>query len=181
MGVSSDASVLIGFEVQHSDFWQEKVTKDDFVSCSDCNAKGGQAGKFCSECGGRLGYQEHRRMVANPNFAKWIGDDDPKGRAGEAWDPDPTLHPDEQAGVAFEPFALCCADPVGDCDEECKTYVLALKPMEINGICSGRYGSKSNALDEAEITKLFSQTREFANKLGIDRPVRLYLTTYCSY
>lgn len=106
-----NARVIVGLEVQHEDFWTEKVHKDDFISCP--NGHEGQTGKFCSECGAALGYQEHTKLVANPNFAALVGDSDPKGRAGEAWNPERDFCSEDRANpnaFGIPELQLLCVD-----------------------------------------------------------------------
>lgn len=186
MSADASAKVIIGFEVRHEDFWIEQVQVDAFVSCENGH-RGGQEGKFCSECGGLLGYQRHSRMVANPNFAKFIGDDDPEGPAGEAWNPEVMCCAEEQFSASSWPkgFGLHCGDRKSGSDDGDKMRVIGKAPLRVGDICGGMghsYGdSKTHILDERGISELFDEVRDLANKLGIDRPVQLFLTSYCSY
>jgi len=182
MGVSSSASVIIGFEVRHEDFWVTKTVKDNFISCPSGH-KGNKVGKFCPDCGGELDYQSREETTINPNFEKYIGDNDPQGPAGEAWNPEPERYREEQMGSSGWPkgFSLHCADAMGGSDDDEVLRVIGVEPLAVGDICGGCDTSKTQSLDERDISELFSDVQDLANKLGIDRPARLYLTTYCSY
>jgi hypothetical protein len=186
MSVSSSAKVIIGFEVLHEDFWDEKESKDDFVSCENGH-KGGQEGKFCSECGEEFAYQEHNEIVCNPNFAKFVGDSDPEGKAGEAWNPSICRSTEDQFGSGSDcwpdGFDLYCADQVSGSDDEDEVRVIGMAPLKVGDIGGGgSWGnSKDNTLDEKQIDHYIGEARDLANKLGIDRPPMLYLACHCSY
>jgi len=190
MGVSSSAKVVIGFEVLHSDFWTDKTTTDDFLSCPEGH-KGGVEGKHCAECGGKIGYQEHSETVPTDNFAKYVaalneqrikeglnGNIEPN----EIWeseydDPEERVDPDYLDG-----YGLYCVDPINTADLDDKTLALGSEVMSVRGICSGGYGRENtDPMDERAISETMSEVMALANKLGIDRPPMLYLTTYCSY
>lgn len=183
MGCSAYSSIIVGFEVDHSDFWTEGTTTDSHLSCPDGHTKGAKKGKHCSECGGKFDYQTDDTLTITDNFKKYIGDDDPEGKAGEAWNSDSEAHYEEQAGNAFDGLEYMCADHYTDSETNSETYVLGLKVIDSGSILEGgSYGaSQTNTLNEDEIKDLFEKCRKVANGLGIDRPVQLFLVAHCSF
>lgn len=183
MSVDSSAKVIIGFEVFHSDFWEQKKWKDDFLSCpsghkfSDTQTSGEERGKFCSSCGGEWAYQDHQEMVPTHNFKKFC---DQKNLAPEdVWAQEETHH-EEQASSDIS-LDLLPADTYNDSESKTSTMVLGMELSVARQIESGGYGysSQNKGIDEKTIVESFDKVREVANALGIDRPPVLYLTTYC--
>ena len=185
MGASGSATVVIGFEVHHSDFWEQKAWKDDFVSCPNGH-KGGDPGKFCSDCGGKIEYQNDKKWVPTENFRAYC---EAMREAGSTWvepectwDPNPDCHHDERVSrTDFDGLNLLCADPYQDAERDGDVLVLGVEPKEVEDICSGGRG-REQVLGLVELTDTFSQCTRLARKLGLaDRPVKLYLCGYCSF
>lgn len=175
-----NARVIVGLEVQHEDFWTEKVHKDDFISCP--NGHEGQTGKFCSECGAALGYQEHTKLVANPNFAALVGDADPKGRAGEAWNPERDFCSEDRANpnaFGIHELQLLCVDGELGVDDAPQVLALGFVIHDVGSIGEGYGSSKPLGISESSLEHYFGLCRDLGTKLGIDREPQLYLHTSC--
>lgn len=181
MSVSVSASIVVGFEVRHEDFWVAEEACDPLPSCP--NRHLGVLGKFCSECGGKIEFQTRQKAVATPNFAKFVGDDDPLGRAGEAWSPKWINEHEQMSPEHFQDLKLLRVNPVQTCDDpdEGRTLVLGLEPRAVHDVLGSIEGTAPAGLALSDLEHLFERCRVVAHALGVDRPVRLYLTSYCSY
>ena len=183
MGFSANASVVVGFAIEQSDFWIEGETTDSFLSCPEGH-RGGKKDKFCSECGGKIGYQTRETLTINPNFEKYIGDDDPEGTAGEAWASEWLSVEEQMNPDQFDGFELMRIDTYQSSEDryEDRTYGLALELLSADGIESMGHWSRASETEIGEkvLRKAFKRARDLANALGIDREVELHLTTYAS-
>lgn len=172
MGASASATVVIGFEVHHSDFWEHKVWMDDFVSCENGH-EGGERGKFCSDCGEMIAFQTRRKWVPTGHFKRYC--DAKNIQPDETWDPDPDCY-----RRGFDDLHLLCADATQDSESTRDLLVLGCEFLKVKDICSGEDDSVQS-LDDAQLAKAFTNCRNVAHKLGIDRPVKLYLCGLCSF
>jgi hypothetical protein len=180
MGASADAYVIIGFEVDHSDFWTEQITKGTKPECS--NGHPGKTGKYCQDCGELIEIQVESKTIPTPNFAKYCKDRnlDPE----EVYVPDDPAYLEEAIDPSgFDGLELYCIDAYTDHDTDKETIALGVKVIASGSIMEGgSYGwTKTNKLDEKEIRVHMDKCRKIANDLGLDRPVHLSLVTHCSY
>ena len=71
MGVSAHASLRVGFEVTHDDFWETWEHTDDFLSCPEGHTEGAKKGKHCSDCGAKFDFQKRETTGPTENFKKF--------------------------------------------------------------------------------------------------------------
>lgn len=176
---SSSATIVIGFEVHHSDFWEQKTWMDDFVSCANGH-KGGERGKFCSDCGTKCGFQTHQKWAPTPNFLVYCS---AKGvQPEETWDPNPKGYFGDRADDnGFDGLLLLCADATQDSESTRDLFVLGCESLKVKDICRGE-DDHVLSLDWDGLTNAFAQCSELARILGLhNRPVKLYLTGLCSF
>lgn len=177
MGVSASASVFVGFLVTRDDFWTETTTKSSQPECS--NGHPGPAGKFCQECGGKIGIQTRKFLEPTPNFKAFC--DARKLVPEETWAPNDDLYFDEILDrSAFEGLDLECVDAIDGSDHEKQYVALGVSALGVSDICSVG-GGDPRALGVDEIQALFKQAGDIRDALKLDRPVKLFLTAYCSY
>ena len=179
MGVSATASVIIGFEIHHDDFWEEWTETDDHLSCPKGHTANAKKGKHCSDCGGVFDHQTRDTTTPTENFAKFCKAR--KLKPQDTWDRDSGVGYDDQADRnAFDGLEVLVADGYHD-SEMCGEPELLILGSELLGngdILEGGSGG-TDELDEKALKGHFDKCRKFANALGIDRPVKLYLTTSC--
>lgn len=183
MGVSSSASVFIGFEVYHQDFWTEVSFNSQGPECP--NGHPGPDGKFCQDCGGKIEIQRRESINPTPNFHKYVSE---YGKTAgyqpdcvEVFDPDPDAYLEEKYDrSAFGGLQLECVDPVDGSDHEKDHMAFGKSVLGVSDIC-GSGGGKPSMLGLDELQKHFAEVEKIRDALGLDRPVKLYLTAYCSY
>jgi hypothetical protein len=176
MGVSCGATIIVGFEVHHEDFWTERTITPSHVSCPEGHLPKEPNEKFCSQCGGKFGLHTTTELVCNPYLAQIVGDADPQGRAGEAWNPERVPWLEEQSDPSvfgIEGLELRCIDGIHlDKNDHIALGVVLLEVRDILG-----WGSVTGpcSVSPAKIASLVSDLRNLATKLGIDREPRVYL------
>ena len=169
-------------EVQQEDFWTVRTITPSHVSCPEGHVRQTGDEKFCSDCGGQFGNWQKQRIICNPHFAKLIGDDDPKGRAGEAWNPERVRALDEQANLSVfgrPELKLFCIDSREDTTGDTpQSRALGFQVTEVLNI---EEFSKPLPFgcEESTLEYWFDECRRLGTLLGIDRPPRLYLHTRC--
>ena len=137
--------------------------------------------KFCSECGGKFGRHKTTKLVCNPNLAKIVNDDDPKGRAGEAGNPERMRCLEEQCNPSAFPIKglqLLCIDGNEGMDDDPHHIALGFVVHEVINIME-THGDLPRGEDINTLRALFDQCETLAAMLGIDRRPQLYLHTSC--
>jgi hypothetical protein len=127
MGASADAYVIIGFEVDHSDFWTEQITKGTKPECS--NGHPGKTGKYCQDCGELIEIQVESKTIPTPNFAKYCKDRnlDPE----EVYVPDDPAYLEEAIDPSgFDGLELYCIDAYTDHDTDKETIALGVQDQQ---------------------------------------------------
>jgi hypothetical protein len=185
MSVSASVKVVVGFQVHHSDFWTTKEWLDDFVSCPDGHKQEDTKHKRCPECGGGFAKQHHTEKVPTEHFAKWIAeankDKEYKPEAREYVDPEfnPRYSVEDQTG-SFGNFQWQRADAsystMGNVPHN-PIWVIGTELAGIWDIMSSGGEGHENAWDERQLLEQFSKVRALSHALGIDQPVKLYLST----
>ena len=174
MGVSIHASIVVGVEILHQDFWSFFKATSLQPECPKGHP--GPEGKFCQECGGKIEFQTFQSHTVNPNFEKFC-----KGRKlrpEEVVDPDPMppLRHSVDAGPLGD-LDVIPGDPHWGSEDPVQRWVLGRELAETDDILEGGRG---RVIPEAELKEAFDDVRTVVNALGIDRPVQLYFTTsYC--
>lgn len=174
MGASVYATFTVGIEVHPEDFWGTETTSSASPECP--NGHAGPNGKFCSECGGRIEIQTKTRRVVTDNFAKYLGDDDPNGKARKAYDfEDNQLNPEYFEGLGF-----WAVDPYGCSEVAGVNVVLGLPLRESGNILENGYGKPLEPIPTNDILNAIARVKKVADALGLRREVKCYLHTYVS-
>lgn len=182
MGVSASASVFIGFLVNHDDFWSETTQVSKQPECPKGHP--GVDGKFCQDCGGRITTQKRTVKVPTSRFKAFVDEYNKtatsKPSYEEVWDPDPQ-HPEEQYDPdPFGGLELECVDAKDHSEHDEENLALGESILSVHKICGGPIDG-INAITLDEIKTKMIEVEKVRNALGIDRPVQVFLTSYCSY
>lgn len=179
MGVSCGAAIIVGLEVHHEDFWTRRTVNPSQVCCKNGHEPKAASEKFCSECGERFGKYKIEKLVCSPYLAAVAGDDDPKGRAGEVWNPERVWCLDEQCqpSAISKGLELLCVDGNEDqMDGEPQNLALGFVLHQVIDIASQNSPAPLSS-GPHEISALVDELRDVASRLGIDREPRVYLHT----
>ena len=183
MGVSASASVFVGFEVAHSDFWSTTTTTSKQPECP--NGHPGPDGKFCQDCGKKIQIQKVTKPVPTSRFKAFVDAYNKtatyKPDYEEVFSPDPDMHPEEAVDrSAFRGLDYECVDAIDGGDHDKEHLAFGKKLLGVSDIC-GRSSGSDNSVGIDEIQKLVAEVVKVRDALGVDRPVKIYLTAYCSY
>jgi len=182
MGVSASASVFIGFIVDHSDFWSETTQTSKQPECPKGHP--GVDGKFCQDCGGKIAIQKRTVNLPTSRFKAFVDEYNKtatyKLSYEEVWDPN-LQHPDEQCDTSpFGGLELECVDAKDHSENDNQSLAFGETILSVHNICGGSIDG-INAITLDEIKAKMIEVEKLRNVLGIDRPVQVFLTSYCSY
>jgi hypothetical protein len=179
MGVSSSASLFIGFLVTYDDFWSSTTQTSKQPECPEGHP--GVAGKFCSDCGGKIEIQKKTVYVPTSKFQAYC--DAQNEIADDMWDPEPENQrylEEVYNHSGFGGLELKCVDGVDGSENEADFVAFGHTVQAVRGICGGG-GGKPNELTLEEINQHGAEIGKVRDALGLDRPVKMFLCGYCSY
>ena len=173
MGVSAHASLRVGFEVTHDDFWETWEHTDDFLSCPEGHTEGAKKGKHCSDCGAKFDFQKRETTGPTENFKKFC--------ESIGAPPASSIPPDEdewtEGGV--DGLDVFCSDGYSDADTEETSWALGLHIARTGDILHMEGG---DAVPFDKALAAVKKVETVRNSLGLqDRPVHVFLLGSCSY
>lgn len=173
MGASAHASLHVGFEVTHDDFWEIRRHTDDHLSCPEGHTEGAEEGRHCSECGGKFGRRSSRSAVPVEGLRRLAGELGKEPH--DLVDPDPDTWPDG----SLDGLDVFCCDGYSDHDTEEKSHALGLR-LASSGDILHMEGGDAVAVDK--LNAAVDKVTEVRDRLGLtDRPVCVFLLASCSY
>jgi len=174
MGASAHASVHVGFEIGHDDFWQTWEVTDDHLSCPAGHTRGARRGKHCSECGGKFDHQTRETVEPTGKFAAFCEARKIRPADAVAADPEAWGEGDELAGLA-----VFCCDGYSDADTPEESHALGVRLAATGDILHMEGG---DAVPADKVASAVATVAAVRDELGLgERPVRVYLLASCSY
>lgn len=172
MGVSYTASLIVGFEVRHSDFWTEKSVTNDFKSCPQGDRG---EGRFCSHCGGKMDFHTRTWDEWTPNFESFIKQQEVEPE--EIWPNDFDMFEALWNEVEiYKGLKLYSGDPKNFYTNP--EVVILGKALTYTGDI-GWHKHFENNFSLEDLSTAFQEVDQVAKEFGIQRPTKLYLTTSC--